>query len=259
MKAFLLILLLIFGGFIYFLLSSPEEEELEDFLVQEEVIFEEFDVEIPVAPQPPPRPPMPKRHVAEVVAEKAEAIELNLELTQAINRQKFGGSLSGDNVQGHLNIFEDQIQSLTISLKIPSGIPISFEAGRVELGVGGSFAIEAEEGIISGILINSGKGKYTMRFATGALAGSALLFEQEKSFEQKQAMEQAQISQAYALAKRQEVNEMNVPPDRSYAQMNAGVEEQMPEGPVEMELAAHDPEYSEYDMEERAEDIGYAL
>lgn len=263
MKTFLFIILLIFGGMTYFLLSSPEEEEIEDFLVQEEAIFEEFD-EVKPPPSRPKRPPMPKRHIAEVVVvEKAEETEVNLNLIQAINRQKFGGSLTGDSVQGSLTIFDNQIQNLSINIKVPDGKIISMESGRLELGIGGSFTIEAEEELISGILINAGDGKYNMRVATGPLAGSALLFNKETTFEQKEAMEQAQISQARALAQRQEVAQMNELPDRSYAEMNAQGAEAMPTEPVEMDseidVASHDPEYSEYDMEEKAENSGYTL
>jgi hypothetical protein len=263
MKAFLFIILLFFGGMIYFLLSSPEEEEIEDFLVQEEVIFEEFD-EVKPPPPLPKRPPMPKRQIAEVVVvEKEEEMEINLNLTHAINREKFGGSLTGDSVQGSLTIFDNQIQNLSINIKTPDGKILSLESARAELGVGGSFTIESEEELISGILINAGKGKYNMRLATGPLGGSALLFNKELSFEQKEAMEQAQISQALALAQRQEVAQMNEPPDRSYAEMNAEGVEAMPAEPVEMDseidMASHDPEYSEYDMEERAENSGYTI
>lgn len=261
MKAFLLFLLIAFGGIVYFLLSEPEEPEIEDFLVQEEVIFEDFNEEIPTPKAPPKRPPMIKRKVAQEV--KADEKEISLQLVEAVNRQKFGGSLTGNNVSGSLHLFEEQIQSLNINLIPSSGTPITLEVSGIELNPGGSFIIDEEE-MISGILIDSGKGKYTLRFATGPLAGSALLFEREKTFEEKQAMEQAQMSQAQALAQRQEVEQMNELPYDSNSQMNAVAQrETMPSESAnrgqEMEIAAHEPEYSEYDMEDRAEDSGYTF
>ncbi|RLA63310.1 MAG: hypothetical protein DRQ88_05820 [Epsilonproteobacteria bacterium] len=258
MKAFLLFLTIFFGGMFYFLFSETEEPELEDFLVQEKVILKEPQGIKPLLKPAPKRPPMIKRKIAEVVKAKVEA-EISLYLVEAINRQKFGGTLTGDNIQGSLNIFEGQIQSINISLNPRSGTPILFEASAIDLNPGGSFIVDDEEGMISGILIDSGKGKYTLRFATGPLAGSALLFEQEKTFAEKQAMEQAQMSQAYALAQRQEVQNMNELPDDSNYQMNARPEVMPMEANEEIEVAAHRPEYSEYDMEERAEDSGYTF
>jgi len=268
MKSFLIILLILIGGFVYFLSSEPEDTELEDFLVQDDVIFEEFieektlDTETPIGKK---MQEVGSRKIAEVVKKEKEEEEMTLELIEAINRQKFGGSLTGSSVSGSINLFENQIQSLSINLKLNTGPSIIFEADNIEINPGGSFVVDMDEGIISGILIDMGKGKYTLRFATGKLAGSALKFEREKSFEEKMAQERSQIFQAQALAQREEVEEMNRLPSHADSRMNAEIEteEVMPmeneDMDTEMDLASHDASYSDYDMEEKAENSGYTF
>jgi hypothetical protein len=117
--------------------------------------------------------------------------------------------------------------------------------------------------MISGIITPSGDKNYILRFATGPLVGSTLLFEIVSSYEDKVTSEENQISQAYALSDQTEIQDMNEPPESSVSEMNYDNSkiEEMPvnETEVNQEMGAVDysAETTTADMQDSTDRSGF--
>ena len=185
-----------------------------------------------------------------------------MNLKEAVSNELFGGLLSGQQAIGSLVIFENQIQSLSINLTPFGKAPINLQLDGIPLESAGSFVFEGGDEIISGILTPSGEKDYILRFATGPLVGSTLLFEIISSIEDKVGLEETQISQAYALSDQAETQDMNEVPDTSYSEMNSDTSriEEMPINEIEvnqeLEVADYNSDTTTSEMQESSESPG---
>lgn len=263
MKVLSALLFLALGGALFFLLSAPEKEVAE----LDSGTFENEIKERSISNKnfyPPVKSEKPKSRIANKKIEKNGSKgekEIQLELKEAVNNELFGGMISGPQASGSLVIFENQIQSLSLTLTPFGRSPINFQLEGVPLEAAGSFIYEGDDEMVSGILTPSGEKNYILRFATGPLVGSTLLFEIISSFEDKVVAEEAQMSQAYALSDQAETQDMNQVPEVPISEMNYDNSpiEEMPvnETNQEMEVVDYYPETTTSDMQESVEGQGF--
>jgi hypothetical protein len=261
MKILYAVVFFALGGVLFFLLKSPEKEEMETEIYpseKEEIPKREISNKIFY---PPIKSESGKKPVHSEKGQGSESKkEIQLNLKEAVSNELFGGLISGQQAIGSLVIFDNQIQSLSISLAPFGKSPINIQLDGIPLESAGSFVFEGEE-IISGILTPSGDKDYILRFATGPLVGATLLFEKISSVEDKVGVEETQISQAHALSDQLETQEMNQVPDTSYSEMNVDPStiEEMPvndETNQELEVADYNSDNSPADMQESTDGQG---
>ncbi len=258
MKIFYALIFFSLGGVLYFLLKSPEKEiiEQETFFPEERPSERGISNQIFYPPVPSKRTKKEGKTNGGDSFRKGEK-EIQLNLKEAVSNELFGGLISGSQAIGSMTIFENQIQSLSLSLTPFGKPPINIQLENIPLETGGSFVFEGDDEMISGILTPSGDKNYVLRFATGPLVGSTLLFEIISSLEDKVGLEEEQIGKAYSMSDQIETQEMNQQPDTSYSEMNNEPPPDFQEMPVgsfqsNQELPPSDSfaETSPYDMQE---------
>jgi hypothetical protein len=263
MKILYAVVFFALGGVLFFLLKSPEKEEMEtDYYPseKEEIPKREISNQIFYPPLKSETGKKPVPSEKGQVNESKKEIQLNLK--EAVSNELFGGLISGNQAIGSLVIFDNQIQSLSISLAPFGKAPINLQLDGVPLESAGSFVFEGSEEIISGILTPSGDKDYILRFATGPLVGATLLFEKISSVEDKVGVEETQISQAHALSDQVETQEMNQTTDTNYSEMNVdtSIIEEMPVNETEinqeLEVADYNSDTTTMDMQETPDGQG---
>jgi hypothetical protein len=260
MKYFVALVTLLLMGFFY-LLFLEKEDNLE--LAMDDLIMEEHELEIPVYDEAfeedddgdGDTPVKMKRNISAEDENERDFMERTLFLQEAINPQKFG-VLGPNRVSGQIKISKDRIEDLGITINPRNAPEINFDIGIIDLDAGGSFVIETDTEMVSGLLLKSKENTYKLRFVTGPLADSILLFGPEQLAEQKIMREEVASFQAKALADRQEEMEMNEPPKEVHAPFDDEKAESdemiMNADDYEMELPSElpDSEISQYDMAE---------
>lgn len=265
MKVLSAVLFLALGGVLFFLLHSPEKEEMEPEIVESEQVTSERSISNKTF-YPPLKTKtsnkMEKNTRNNLEGTKKDK-EIQMELKEAVNNELFGGMISGPNASGSLILFENQIQSLSLNITPFGKSPINFQLEGVPLESAGSFVFEEGDEMISGILTPSGDKNYILRFATGPLTGSTLMFEIISSLEDKVESEEAQMTQAFAATDQIETQDMNQQPENSFSEMNydSSTIQEMPvnEAEVNQELEVVDyyPENNATDMQESVESPGF--
>lgn len=265
MKVLSALLFLALGGVLFFLLRTPEKEVSEPDTVSNQIKNRERGISNTTF-----YPPVNTDQTRKIPDNKnnrkngnKKEKEIQLDLKEAVNNELFGGMINGPQASGSLVLFDNQIQSLSITLTPFGKAPINFQLEGVPLEAAGSFIYEGEDEMISGIITPSGDKNYILRFATGPLVGSTLLFEIVSSYEDKVTSEENQISQAYALSDQTEIQDMNEPPESSVSEMNYDNSkmEEMPvnETEVNQEMGAVDypSETTTADMQDSTDRSGF--
>lgn len=145
------------------------------------------------------------------VAPKGGEILLNEEnretvIERALFPERSSEILKGTRVSGELSLTESTIESLSFSLEISENEIIDFAQVGVELQAGGSFQVENDGEVVSGIVANSGKAGIQINFASGKLKGLVLTFvTQEQKEEALAKEEEAQRFKEEELAAKEDV------------------------------------------------------
>lgn len=148
-------------------------------------------------------------------------------IERALFPEKTSEILKGRRVSGELSLTESSIESLNFSLEVSENETVDFAQVGIELQAGGSFQVENDGEVVSGIVANSGKAGIQINFASGKLKGLVLTFvtqeqkeealakeEEAQRFKEEElaAKEDALVSQAQEAAslERQEIAEEEV-------------------------------------------------
>ena len=264
MKFVTAVFFLALGGALFFLLRTPEKEAMDNEKENSEEIVADRSISNKSF-YPPLKTDAPKKMGKNGKSDLGGANkekEIQMELREAVNNELFGGIVNGPNATGSLVIFENQIQSLSVNITPFGKAPINFQLEGIPLEAAGSFVYEGDEEMVSGILTPSGDKNYILRFATGPLVGSTLMFEVISSVEDKIGSEEAQMAQANSVSNQIETQEMNQAPEDSFSEMNQDYS-QVEEMPVneaevnqEMEVVDYSPETTAVDMQESVEGSG---
>lgn len=126
-------------------------------------------------------------------------------IDRALFPDKTSEILKGSRVYGELSLTENSIESLSFSLEISETEVIEFNRVAIDLQAGGSFQVDYEGEVISGIVANSGKGGVQVNFATGQYKGLVLTFVTQEQKEELMAKEEeAQRFKEEELAAKEE-------------------------------------------------------
>lgn len=174
-------------------------------------------------------------------------------IDRALFPDKTSEILKGSRVYGELSLTENSIESLSFSLEISETEVIEFNRVAIDLQAGGSFQVDYEGEVISGIVANSGKGGVQVNFATGQYKGLVLTFVTQEQKEELMAKEEeAQRFKEEELAAKEEAT---VDPAVNQASEEASYDRQML---AQEEANAHQVEMlNEEQAEDQAEQEGY--